>query len=164
MPPKTSTPPKGKSRFREIHIFLQIYQMHPVFTEILLNCAFCANSQWKARLQRWKKTRRKRGGKKPKNPQWRRQGDVILINFLRPPTQTQPKANRQTYQAATIDSSLLCRLYESALLSTKSFYFFKSTIDSSLLYSLKPAALFYLYTRAIQCNISFFYFVVLHWT
>ena len=51
-----------------------------------------------------------------------------------------------------------------ALLSTKSFYFFESTIDSSPLYSLKPAALFYLYTRAIESNNSFFYFVVLHST
>ena len=116
----------------------------------------------KSKVTTLKKDEEKKRRKKPKNPQWRRQGDVILINFLRP--QTQPKANRQTYQAATIDSSLLCRLYESALLSTKSFYFFESTIDSSPLYSLKPAALFYLYTWAIESNNSFFYFVVLHST
>ena len=159
MPPKTSTPPKaGLKRSTFFFKYIKCIQFLPKSNWI----AICANSQWKARLQRWKKTRRKRGGKKPKNPQWRRQGDVILINFLR--TQTQPKANRQTYQAATIDSSLLCRLYESALLSTKSFYFFESTIDSSLIYSLKPAALFYLYTWAIESNNSFFYFVVLHST
>ena len=110
----------------------------------------------------------KRRGEKEegKSPKILNGGDRAMLSWSTSsaPQQTQPKANRQTYQAATIDSSLLCRLYESALLSTKSFYFFESTIDSSLLYSLKPAALFYLYTWAIESNNSFFYFVVLHST
>ena len=86
MPPKTSTPPKaGLERSTFFFKYIKCIQFLPKSNWI----AICANSQWKARLQRWKKTRRKRGGKKPKNPQWRRQGDVILINFLRPPNPTQ---------------------------------------------------------------------------
>ena len=159
MPPKTSTPPKaGLERSTFFFKYIKCIQFLPKSNWI----AICANSQWKARLQRWKKTTRRRGEKSPKILNG---GDRAMLSWSTSSApQTQPKANRQTYQAATIDSSLLCRLYESALLSTKSFYFFESTIDSSPLYSLKPAALFYLYTWAIESNNSFFYFVVLHST
>ena len=127
--------------------------MHPVFFRNLTELRFLCESTKKSKVTTLKKDEEKKRRKKPKNPQWRRQGDVILINFLRPPNPTQGQpANLpgcHHWFQSTVQALRVCSTFYQVFLLF-------------LLYSLKPAAHFY--TRAIESNISFFYFVVLQWT
>ena len=74
-------------------------ERNPHFSSNILNASsffrnltelrFLCESTKKSKVTTLKKDEEKKRRKKPKNPQWRRQGDVILINFLRPPNPTQ---------------------------------------------------------------------------